>query len=175
MKKLLFLLKISIILIVLLETLYGREINPLKTFTYDIIISNYESSSQRNLRIVNDLTKIKGQLANNGKNFSDIEGEVFTSWQIYKNGEKISVGDRDLLDDWIVELSPEESVKYEIVAVPNPKLLQQEIKNKIVIYEGNQLLEERTYKDKVLGSRAKIQREVNLKSYSPGDLSLIHI
>lgn len=85
MKKLLFLLKISIILIVLLDTLYGREINPLKTFTYDIIISNYESSSQRNLRIVNDLTKIKGQLANNGKNFSDIEGEVFTSWQIYKN------------------------------------------------------------------------------------------
>lgn len=169
MKKLLFLLKISIILIVLLETLYGREINPLKTFTYDIIISNYESSSQRNLRIVNDLTKIKGQLANNGKNFSDIEGEVFTSWQIYKNGEKISVGDRDLLDDWIVELSPEESVKYEIVAVPNPKLLQQEIKNKIVIYEGNQLLEERTYKDKVLGSRAKIRREMNLKSYSPGD------
>ncbi|MGL4645880.1 MAG: hypothetical protein ACRCVL_01985, partial [Cetobacterium sp.] len=96
MRKLLFLLKILITLIVLLETLYGREINPLKTFTYDIVISNYENSSKRDIQIVNDLTKIRGQLANNGEGFLDVEGEAFTSWEIYKNGEKISTGDKDL-------------------------------------------------------------------------------
>ncbi|MGL5573038.1 MAG: hypothetical protein ACRDB4_02650, partial [Cetobacterium sp.] len=75
MRKLLFLLKILITLIVLLETLYGREINPLKTFTYDIVISNYENSPKRDIQIVNDLTKIRGQLANNGEGFLDVEGE----------------------------------------------------------------------------------------------------
>ena len=54
MRKLLFLLKILITLIDLLETLYGREINPLKTFTYDIVISNYENSPKRDSQIVND-------------------------------------------------------------------------------------------------------------------------
>ncbi|MGL5611810.1 hypothetical protein, partial [Cetobacterium sp.] len=169
MKKLLFLLKILITLIVLLETLYGREINPLKTFTYDIVISNYENSSKRDIQIVNDLTKIRGQLANSGEGFLDVEGEAFTSWEIYKNGEKISTGDKDLLDDRIVELLPEESIKYEIVATPNPRLLSQEIKNIVTIYEDNQLLEKRTYKGKVLGSKPRVKREVDLKTYSPGD------
>ena len=134
MRKLLFLSKILITLIVLLETLYGREINPLKAFTYDIVISNYENSPKRDIQIVNDLTKIRGQLANGGEGFLDVEGEVFTSWEIYKNGIKISTGDRDLLDDKIVELLSEESVKYEIIATPNPKLLPQEIKNIVTIY-----------------------------------------
>lgn len=169
MRKLLFLLKILITLIVLLETLYGREINPLKTFTYDIVISNYENSSKRDIQIVNDLTKIRGQLANNGEGFLDVEGEVFTSWEIYKNGKKISTGDKDLLDDKIVELLPEESIKYEIVATPNPRLLPQEIKNIVTIYEDNQLLEKRTYKGEVLGSKPRVKREVDLKTYSPGD------
>ncbi|MGL4903421.1 MAG: hypothetical protein ACRC3I_10195, partial [Cetobacterium sp.] len=151
------------------ETLYGREINPLKTFTYDIVISNYENSSKRDIQIVNDLTKIRGQLANNGEGFLDVEGEAFTSWEIYKNGEKISTGDKDLLDDKIVELLPEESIKYEIVATPNPRLLSQEIKNIVTIYEDNQLLEKRTYKGEVLGSKPRVKREVDLKTYSPGD------
>ena len=169
MKRLLFLLKILITLIVLLETLYGREINPLKTFTYDIVISNYENSAKRDIQIVNDLSKIKWQLANSGEGFLDVEGEVFISWEIYKNGIKISTGDRDILDDKIVELLPEESVKYEIIAIPNPKLIPQEIKNIVTVYEDKQLLEKRTYKSKVLGSKAKIKREVDLKTYSPGD------
>lgn len=169
MRKLLFLLKILITLIVLLETLYGKEIDPLKEFTYNIVISNYENSPKRDIRVVNDLTKVKGLLANGGENFLDIEGDVFTSWDIYRDGQKISVGDRDTLNDRIVELLPEESVEYKIVAIPNKKLLVQEIKNMVTIYEDNQLLEKRTYKSGVLGSKAKIKREVSLKSYSPGD------
>lgn len=169
MKKLLFLFKILMTLIVSLETLHGKEIDPLKTFTYDIVISNHENNPKRDIQIVNDLTKINGLLANNGENFLDVNGEVFTSWEIYKNGEKISVGDRDVLDDKIVELLPKESIKYEIVAIPNRKLLSQEIKNIVTIYEDNQLLEKRTYRSEVLGSKVKISREVDLKVYSPGD------
>lgn len=169
MRKLLFLFKILIILIVLLETLYGREINPLKAFTYDILISNYGNIPKRDIQIVNDLTEVKGQLANSGEGSIDVQGEAYISWEIYKNGEKISTGEKDLLDDNIVELLPEESIKYRIVAIPNPKLLQQEIKNTVTVYEDKQLLEKVVYKDEVLGSKPKIKREVDLKTYSPGE------
>ncbi|MDX8335900.1 COG1470 family protein [Candidatus Cetobacterium colombiensis] len=169
MKKFRFLIKILIFLMVFLESLYGREIDPLKEFTYSIVISNYENSSKRNIQVVNNLNDVKGRLANNGENFLDIEDNAFISWEIYRDGKKISLGKRDILDDKIVELSPEESVEYKIIAVPNEKLLSGEIKNIVTLYEDNQLLEKRTYRSEVLGSKAKITRDMNLKNYSPGD------
>ncbi|MGL5230541.1 MAG: hypothetical protein ACRC8F_06925, partial [Cetobacterium sp.] len=65
MRKLLFLFKISIILIALLEALYGKDIDPLKEFTYDIVIENYSKNIKRDVKIKNNLNELKGVLANN--------------------------------------------------------------------------------------------------------------
>ncbi|MGL5175988.1 MAG: hypothetical protein ACRC7F_06495, partial [Cetobacterium sp.] len=111
MRKLLFLFKISIILIALLEALYAKDIDPLKEFTYDIVIENYSKNIKRDVKIKNDLNEVKGVLANNGENFLDIEGSAFTSWEIYKEDEKISSGDRDSLDEIISELHPNEVIR----------------------------------------------------------------
>ncbi|MEG0390436.1 hypothetical protein [Cetobacterium sp.] len=169
MKRTLFIFKVLIVLIILLENLYGKDIEPLKNFTYNIIISNHENIPKRNIRIFNDLNKIKGMLSNNGENFLDTEGNVFTSWDIYMNEKKISVGSNDILDHTILELPPETSIEYKIVATPNEKILPQTIKNIVSIYEDNQLFEKRAYENNVLGSNPKITREVSLKNYSPGD------
>ncbi|MGL4970643.1 MAG: hypothetical protein ACRC45_03325, partial [Cetobacterium sp.] len=90
MKRVLFLFKISIILIVLLESLYAEDINPLKEFTYDIVVENYTQNIKKNIRVKNNLNELHGVLANNGENFLDIEGSAFKSWEIYRDGKKLS-------------------------------------------------------------------------------------
>ena len=169
MRKLLFLFKISIILIALLEALYGKDIDPLKEFTYDIVIENYSKNIKRDVKIKNDLNEVKGVLANNGENFLDIEGSAFTSWEIYKEDEKISSGDRDSLDEIISELHPNEVIRYRIIAKPDKKLLHQVLKNEVTIYEGEQISEKLRYENEVLGSKPKIKREVDSETYSLGD------
>lgn len=168
MRKLLFLFKISIILIALLEALYGKDIDPLKEFTYDIVIENYSKNIKRDVKIKNNLNELKGVLANNGENFLDVEGSVFTSWEIYKDGERINSGERDSLDEVITELYPNQVVKYKIVAKPDKKLLHQIVKNEVVIYEGGQISEKLLYKNEVLESKPKIKREVDSDSYTLG-------
>ena len=168
MRRVLFLFKISIILIVLLESLYAKDIDPLKEFTYDIVVENYTQNIKKDIRVKNNLNELRGVLANNGENFLDIEGAAFKSWEIYRDGEKLSVGDRDVLDDTILELLQNEVVKYKIVAKPNEKLLGQKLKNEVVIYEGGQISEKLSYENEVLKSKPKIKREIDSESYTLG-------
>ncbi|MGL4254677.1 MAG: hypothetical protein ACRCR2_11690 [Fusobacteriaceae bacterium] len=169
MRRLLFLFKTLIILIVLLESLYAKDIDPLKDFTYDIVVENYTQNIKRDIRVKNDLNEIRGVLANNGENFLDIEGPAFTSWEIYRDEEKISSGKRDILEDTIFELLPNQVVRYKVVAKPDKKLLQQSLKNEVTVYESGQIAEKFRYENMVLGSKAKIKREFDSEIYSLGE------
>ncbi|MGL5053963.1 MAG: hypothetical protein ACRC5W_10290, partial [Cetobacterium sp.] len=168
MKKLVFLFKVFMILLILLETLHAKDINPLEDFEYNILITNNSSNKKNNLRVFDDFSKILGELANNGENYLDLVAPAFLSWDIYRDGKKINVGEKEDLNDKILELESGESVKYTVVLKPNKKLLKQKIKNSVYIYENEQLLEKQSYENEVLSSKLKIKREVDSEFYTLG-------
>ncbi|MCX3066031.1 hypothetical protein OQE61_00805 [Cetobacterium somerae] len=146
------------------------SIIPTEDFTYIIDVLNNSKNPIKNIRIVDDLNNIIGNLANeNGTSTTDITGPAFTSWKIFKGGVLISTGTNDKLDDLISNLNPQQGVEYKIIAVPNPKLLIQKLKNTANVYNGNDIIASSYIENNVLGSTGGITRSVTPSKYIPGD------
>ena len=145
-------------------------INPLGQFTYLVDVLNNSKNPIKDIRIYDNLNNIVGNLANlDGKSITDITGQAFLSWDIYKSGVKINSGNNDVLDDTINTLNPQQGVEYTIVATPNPKLLSQKIKNTSYVYNGDTVIGSSFIEDNVLGSIGGITRTANLSRYIPGE------
>ncbi|MEG0816794.1 hypothetical protein [Cetobacterium sp.] len=152
------------------KTSNSPVINPESPFTYEISVKNNSVNMIKDISIRDNLNEIKGQLANSGgADITDITGNVFTSWKIYKGGTLISTGDNDVLQDLITTLAPQQEVKYEIVAQTDPRVLIQKVRNTAEVYNGNNLIETSYIENNVSGSTGGIQRSVNLTRYVPGD------
>lgn len=144
---------------------------PLDTFTYIIDVYNNSSETLTDIEVFDDLNTIVGNLANDsGASTADIVGKAFLYWDIYKGGVKISSGQNDQLKDLVANLKPQESVKYEIIAKPNPKLLIQKIKNITTVYKEDKIIGSSFIESNVLGSTGGITRSVNISKYVPGDI-----
>lgn len=146
------------------------SIIPLSNFTYIIDVLNNSKNQIKNIRIVDDLNTIIGNLANeNGTSTTDITGPAFLSWTIYRGGKQISIGPKDKLDDLISNLNPQQGVEYKIIATPNPKLLMQKLKNTVNVYNGENVIASSFIENNVLGSTGGITRSVIPSKYIPGD------
>ncbi len=152
------------------KTSSTSSINPLSKITYIIDVLNNSKSVVEDIKIVDDLNTIIGDLANeDGTSIKDVKGKAFLSWEIYKGKDKISKGQNDKLNDLIDNLAPQKGVEYKIIATPNPKLLTQKLKNTALVYSEDELVGSSFIENNVLGSSGGVMRGVNLSKYVPGE------